>query len=245
MAIYENEWITFKSNGPTNRRVPHKLNGILPIWMVIYQNEWIMFKLNIIELRVTNWKSMDHSRHHCQIEWLTVEWPTANWILDFTQRAWDSPRSDPVCEDETGSSWWTNCSYNSELHCWKCWHNLDLICRMNCLGLPYCSCNSSAVTFAGTNSNELITSINLVPPRLATCAYRLCSSGYNALVNYAGHPVRPRFDMSREQLEYFLCYDLGAQDITNAPSVSKSTVQQRFLEYGISVNLAMSRQTND
>ena len=128
-----------------------------------------------------------------------------------------------------------NCWYNSELHCWKCWHNLDLICWMNCLGLPYCSCNSSAVTFAGTNSNELITSINLVPPRLATCAYRLCSSGYNALVNYAGHPVRPRFDMSREQLEYFLCYDLGVQDIANAPSVSKSTVQQRFLEYGISV----------
>ena len=112
---------------------------------------------------------------------------------------------------------------------------VDLICRMNCLGLPYCSCNSSAVTFAGTNSNELITSINLVPPRLATCAYRLCSSGCNALVNYAGHPVRPRFDMSREQLEYFLCYDLGVQDIANAPSVSKSTVQQRFLEYGISV----------
>ena len=41
--------------------------------------------------------------------------------------------------------------------------------------------------------------------------------------------------MSREQLEYFLCYDLGVQDIANAPSVSKSTVQQRFLEYGISV----------
>ena len=54
---------------------------------------------------------------------------------------------------------------------------------------------------------------------------------------------RPKFDISREQLEYFLFYDLGVQDIANALSVSKSTVQRRFREYEISVSSAMSLLT--
>ena len=71
--------------------------------------------------------------------------------------------------------------------------------------------------------------------RLATFENRLYSSGYNAPVNLSGRPGRPKFDISREQLEYFLFYDLGVQDIANALSVSKSTVQRRFREYEISV----------
>ena len=54
---------------------------------------------------------------------------------------------------------------------------------------------------------------------------------------------RPKFDISREQLEYFLFYDLGVQDIANALSVSKSTVQRRFREHEISVSSAMSQLT--
>ena len=54
---------------------------------------------------------------------------------------------------------------------------------------------------------------------------------------------RPKFDISREQLEYFLFYDLGVQDLANALSVSKSTVQRRFREYEISVSSAMSQLT--
>ena len=54
---------------------------------------------------------------------------------------------------------------------------------------------------------------------------------------------RPKFDISREQLEYFLFYDLGVQDIANVLSVSKSTVQRRFREYEISVSSAMSQLT--
>ena len=60
-----------------------------------------------------------------------------------------------------------------------------------------------------------------------------------------GRPGRPKFDINREQLEYFLFYYLAVQDITVALSVSKSTVQRRFREYGISVSLAMSQQTDD
>ena len=74
---------------------------------------------------------------------------------------------------------------------------------------------------------------------------RLYSSGYNAPVNLSGHPGRPKFDISQEQLEYFLFYDLGVQDIANALSVSKSTVQRRFREYEISVSSAISQLTND
>ena len=102
--------------------------------------------------------------------------------------------------------------------------------------------------FAGTNANlnDLIASISSVLSRLATFENRLYSSGYNnAPVNLSGRPGRPKFDISREQLEYFLFYDLGVQDIANALSVSKSTVQRRFREYGISVSSAMSQVTND
>ena len=81
--------------------------------------------------------------------------------------------------------------------------------------------------------------------RLATFENCLYSSGYNAPVNLSGHSGRPKFDISREQLDYFLFYDLGVQDIANALSVSKSTVQRRFHDYGISVSSAMSQVTND
>ena len=103
------------------------------------------------------------------------------------------------------------------------------------------------LVFAGTNSNlnDLIASISSVLSRLATCENRLYSSGYNAPVNLSGRPGRPKFDISREQREYFLFYDLGVQDIANALSVSKSTVQRRFREYGISVSSAMTQLTND
>ena len=77
--------------------------------------------------------------------------------------------------------------------------------------------------------------------RLATCENLLHSSGYNAPLNFSGRPGRPKF----EQLEYFLFCDLGVQDIADALSVSKSTVQRRFREFGVSVSSAMSQQTDD
>ena len=102
------------------------------------------------------------------------------------------------------------------------------------------------LVFAGTNSNlnDLIAIISSVS-RLVICENRLYSSGYSAPVNLSGRPGRPKFDISREQLEYFLFYDLGVQDIANALSVSKSTVQRRFRECGISVSSDMSQLTND
>lgn len=90
-----------------------------------------------------------------------------------------------------------------------------------------------------------ISVVTLLEGSPRTCENLLYSSGYDAPVHLRGRPGRPQFDINREQLEYFLFYDLGVQDIADAISVSKSTVQQRFREYRISVSLAMSQQTDD
>ena len=68
--------------------------------------------------------------------------------------------------------------------------------------------------FSGTNANmnDLIASISSVLSHLATFENRLYSSGYNAPVNLSGHPGQPKFDISQEQLDYFLFYDLGVQE---------------------------------
>ena len=117
MAIYQNEWITFKLDGSPNWTFRYKLNGILSNWMAIYQNEWIT-----IELKGALPKRMDHVKLQLsgsQIEWFVVNWmayivlpnqnewimfklngdlpkwmdhswmATANWILDYAQGAWD------------------------------------------------------------------------------------------------------------------------------------------------------------
>ena len=71
--------------------------------------------------------------------------------------------------------------------------------------------------------NDLFVSITSILSRLATCENLFHSSGYNAPVHLSGRPRRPKLDISREQLECFLFYDLGVQDIADAHSVSKST----------------------
>ena len=56
---------------------------------------------------------------------------------------------------------------------------------------------------------------------------------------------RPKFEISQEQLEYFLFYDFHVTDIAEALGVSKSTIQRRLRDYGISVTLTMSQLTNE
>ena len=102
MAIYQNEWITFKLNGSFQLNsklqnewisvkfmahyqigmVHRKLNGILPKWITIYKTKWITFKLN----------GSFQLDGKLQNEWVTVKlngslpnWmaPAANGILDY------------------------------------------------------------------------------------------------------------------------------------------------------------------
>ena len=79
------------------------------------------------------------------------------------------------------------------------------------------------LVLAGTNPylNDLFASITSILSRLATCENLLHSSGYNAPVHLSGRPGRPKFDISREQLKYFLFYDLGVQDIADALRIGK------------------------
>jgi len=85
----------------------------------------------------------------------------------------------------------------------------------------------------GTNPylNDLFVSITSILSCLATCENLLHSSGYNAPVHLSGHPGRPKFDISREQLEYFLFYDLGVQDIADALSVYSTATFSRVWDF--------------
>ena len=46
---------------------------------------------------------------------------------------------------------------------------------------------------------------------------------------------RPRFDIPKEQLQYFVDWDLTTVDIAQALGVSQSTIKRRLREYGISI----------
>ena len=50
-----------------------------------------------------------------------------------------------------------------------------------------------------------------------------------------GRVGRPRFDIPKEQLQYFVDWDLTTVDIAQALGVSHSTSKRRLWEYGISI----------
>ena len=52
-----------------------------------------------------------------------------------------------------------------------------------------------------------------------------------------GSVGRPKFDITREQLEYMINFDISLSKIAHALGVSKSTIKRRVREYGISVRL--------
>ena len=56
---------------------------------------------------------------------------------------------------------------------------------------------------------------------------------------------RPRFEISQEQLEYFVTYDFSFVDIAKALCVSVSTINRRAREYGISVRGRQTVITNE
>lgn len=54
-------------------------------------------------------------------------------------------------------------------------------------------------------------------------------------VVHSGRPGRPCLDISRDQLNYFLTYELSVPDIAQALGVSQSTLFRRMQKYGLSV----------
>ena len=59
------------------------------------------------------------------------------------------------------------------------------------------------------------------------------SSGYHSLTSSTGRRGRPRFDISRDQLEYLFSMSFTWTDITTLLGVSRMTVYRRRLEYGM------------
>ena len=55
-------------------------------------------------------------------------------------------------------------------------------------------------------------------------------------VNNEGLVGHPKFEISRDQLQYLVDYDLKIYDISEALGVSRSTVKKCLKEYGISIS---------
>ena len=55
-------------------------------------------------------------------------------------------------------------------------------------------------------------------------------------VNNEGLVGRPKFEISRDQLQYLVDYDLKISDISEGLRVSRSTIKRRLREYGISIS---------
>lgn len=55
-------------------------------------------------------------------------------------------------------------------------------------------------------------------------------------VNTGGLVGRPKFEISKDQLEYLVDYDLKISDIAEALGVSRSTIKRRLREYGIAIS---------
>lgn len=114
-------------------------------------------------------------------------------------------------------SWLVN-SYHRETHCSMCLGGHSRTSRKNCWSLQYLGLNEYVVIFLFLpepillNLDDLI-AIGAVLSRLATCENLLYSIGYNALVSFTRCPGRPKFEVSREQQEYFLFYDLQKERV--------------------------------
>ena len=55
-------------------------------------------------------------------------------------------------------------------------------------------------------------------------------------VNTGGLVGRPKFEISKDQLEYLVDYNLKISDIAEALGVSRSTIKRRLREYGIAIS---------
>ena len=55
-------------------------------------------------------------------------------------------------------------------------------------------------------------------------------------VNNEGLVGRRKFEISRDQLQYLVDYDLKISDISEGLGVSRSTIKRRLREYGISIS---------
>ena len=64
-------------------------------------------------------------------------------------------------------------------------------------------------------------------------------------VRSTGSVVRPRFEISKDQLEYLVEYELKTPDIAEALGVSVSTIKRRLREFSISIRGTLTEMSDD
>jgi len=109
---------------------------------------------------------------------------------------------------------------------------------MNCLRLQYIGWNKLNLSLRSSSRRNQ----SLLEPSVREYHFNIVSPCNQQKSSSFICPGRPKFDINREQLEYFLFYDPSVQDIADALTVSKTTVQRRFREF---LSSAMSQQAND
>ena len=97
--------------------------------------------------------------------------------------------------------------------------------------------NQAAVRELLANLEELI---NLLPPiasqwqkRVEQLDHQSVHTRYQAPSLMSGHPGRPRFDISKEQLEYLYSLSFSWTDIAQMLGVSRMTIYRRRVEYSM------------
>ena len=65
------------------------------------------------------------------------------------------------------------------------------------------------------------------------------------VVRSTGAVGRPRFEISKDQLEYLVEYELKTPDIARAFGVSVSTIKRRLREFNISIRGTLTEISND
>lgn len=69
-----------------------------------------------------------------------------------------------------------------------------------------------------------------------------CGTGQNFQSEkcFTGNRGRPRYNITRQQLEYFIDYGFSAREIATLLGVSEATVQRRFQEYKLHTSVAFT-----
>ena len=94
------------------------------------------------------------------------------------------------------------------------------------LGKPYANLLEPQQLLAVLDGDEYFSCANNSPPVLKT-----------------GFRGRPKFHISKEQLEYFIEYGFKATDISKMLCVSEKTVKRRLEEQGMSMRMTYSTMT--
>ncbi|KAG5260490.1 hypothetical protein AALO_G00309840 [Alosa alosa] len=80
--------------------------------------------------------------------------------------------------------------------------------------------------------------------QILQCSQTVSINGYRPPVILTGQNGRPAFDISKEQLEYFLDFDFTVPEISRLLDVSVRTIRRRMSDFGLSTGQTYTDITN-